>query len=124
MSVEAAREYALELVERMNGVVPVSVSRFFGGAGLVAHGVQFGFVMEGSLYLRVDEVSRPAFIERGAAPFDYRGQSKQVTVASYFEVPGDIIDDPEALGRWAAEALRAASTATGAKRKKRSALED
>ena len=52
MSLTVARGLALEIAERIDTLPRVTVSRFFSGAGLVADGVQFGFVMKGSLYLR------------------------------------------------------------------------
>src|SRR6516164_1166200 len=50
MSLTVARGLALEIAERIDTLPRVTVSRFFSGAGLVADGVQFGFVMKGSLY--------------------------------------------------------------------------
>jgi DNA transformation protein and related proteins len=118
MTQSAARELAIELAERMMLAQPVTVVRFFSGAGLVAGGVQFGFVITGSLYLRVDDQTRAAYIAAGAAPFSYRGRSKPVTVASYFEAPSDVIDDRERLTQWAADALRAARAAKKKKTKR------
>jgi DNA transformation protein and related proteins len=111
MNQHSARERALEIAERIETLGPVSVVRFFSGSGLLAQGVQFGFVIRGSLYLRVDDASRAAYDALGAAPFSYPGRSKTVTVASYYEAPGEVVDDPDELGRWAAEALRAALAA-------------
>jgi TfoX/Sxy family transcriptional regulator of competence genes len=116
MSPLSARERALEIADRLDALGPVTVSRFFAGASLIADGVQFGFVMKGSLYLRVDDRSRTAFEALGAAPFAYAGRSKAVTVASYYEAPSEIVDDPDRLSRWAAEAHRAAVTARGRRR--------
>jgi DNA transformation protein and related proteins len=111
MNQHSARERALEIAERIEGLGPVSVVRFFSGAGLLAQGVQFGFVIRGSLYLRVDDASRTTYQAMGAAPFSYPGRSKTVTVASYYEAPGEVVDDSDELGRWAADALRAALAA-------------
>jgi DNA transformation protein and related proteins len=111
MSATSACDLALEPTARINALGPVTVTHFFGGAGLVADGVQFGFVMKGSLYLRVDDTSRAAFAALGAAPFAYTGRSKAVAVASYYEAPSEVVDDPEQLGRWAGQAHRAAVAA-------------
>jgi len=115
----SARERALEIAERIETLGPVGVSRFFSGAGLIAQGVHFGFVIRGSLYLRVDDETRPTYEALGAAPFSYPGRSKTVTVASYYEVPGDVVEDSDELGRWATAALRAAQAAAMNKGKKK-----
>jgi len=104
-----ARERALEFAERLYSIGLVSVTRFFGGAGLVKDGRQFAFVIEGSLYLRVDDLSRPDFEALGAAPFTYASRTKTVKVASYYELPDQIADDNEALVRWAIRAVHASA---------------
>jgi DNA transformation protein and related proteins len=44
----------------------------------------------------------------GEGPFTYQGRSGPVTVASYYRVPDEVAAEPGELGRWAAEACRAA----------------
>lgn len=105
------RALAEEYAARIDGLGPISLHRYFGGASLRADGVQFGFVMKGVLYLKADEVSRGAFERHGCAPFSYAGASGQVTVTAYYEAPSEILDDPEGLSGWAADALRAARSA-------------
>ncbi len=69
---------------------PITVRRFFSGAGLVADGVQLAFVIGGSLYLKIDDEFRPAFEAMGAKPFVYEGKRKPVTISSYYETPEDV----------------------------------
>lgn len=107
----AAREFALDIAERVTGLGPVSVRRFFSGAGLVADGVQFAFVIGGSLYLKVDDEFRGAFEAMGAKPFVYEGKRKPVTISSYYETPEDVIYDEDELRRWAVRSFKAAAAA-------------
>lgn len=113
----SAHTRAMEIAGILAGLGTISVSRFFGGAALRAEGVQFAFVMKGSLYLRANEESRPLFEAKGALPFVYAGRAGRVTVTSYYETPDDVIDDSEVLCRWARHALQAALG--GAARKSR-----
>jgi len=82
----------------------IEVKRFFGGSSLLADGVQFAFVMKGTLYLRTDDNTRAAFVAKGAAPFSYAKSAARVQVTSYYEAPADVLDDPAALLRWSIEA--------------------
>lgn len=107
----AAQEMALEFAERLEGLGPIRVARMFSGANLSIHGVTFALVIGGTFYLRVDDESRPRFEALGAEPFRYRTKVREVTVASYYEAPADILDDPDELPAWAADALRAARDA-------------
>jgi TfoX/Sxy family transcriptional regulator of competence genes len=111
LSSSSTREFALEVAERINGLGPVTVTRFFGGAGLVADGVQFAFAMDGSLYFRVDQASRAEFEALGAKPFVYDTKAKSVTISSYYEVPEEIIYDQDDLRTWAVKSHRAAQAA-------------
>jgi TfoX/Sxy family transcriptional regulator of competence genes len=108
MSAASARDLALDIAGRIRTVGPISVSRFFGGAGLVAASVQFGFVIKGTLYLRVDKKTRSTFEALGAAPFTYAGSVKTVTVTAYYEAPSEVVEDPDTLGQWVVDAHRAA----------------
>lgn len=105
----AAIELALEIAERITGLGPITVRRFFNGAGLVADDVQFAFVINGSLYLKVDDEFRAAFEAMGAKPFVYEGKRKPVTISSYYETPEDVIYDEDELRRWAVRSHRAAA---------------
>lgn len=106
-----AREFALEIAERITGLGPITVRRFFNGAGLVADDVQFAFVIGGSLYLKVDAEFRGAFEAMGAKPFVYEGKRKPIAISSYYETPEDVIYDEDELRRWAARSHRAAAAA-------------
>lgn len=110
------RALAEDYAAKIEGLGPISVHPYFAGASLRADGVQFGFVMKGVLYLKADEVNRGAFERHGCAPFTYAGASGQVTVAAYYEVPDEALDDPEDLSGWATNALRAARSVPKRKR--------
>lgn len=85
--------------------------RFFSGAGLSRNGIQFAFVIRGTVYFRTDAESRPAYEALGAAPFSYAGRTGEVTIQAYYEVPVDVLDDQDELNRWAARAYQAAAAA-------------
>ena len=108
---ELARQRAHEIADALGGARKVTVTRFFGGAALVAHGTQFAFVIKGTLYLRTDASSRARFEARGCAPFSYATRRGRVVVASYHEAPPDVVDDPAQLREWVAAAQRSAARA-------------
>jgi DNA transformation protein len=82
----------------------ISCRPMFGGYGLYWRESIFGILFEDRLYLKVDDRSKADFVSRGMGPF--RPNERQ-TLRSYFEVPPDVLDDPEALLSWAREAIRA-----------------
>jgi TfoX/Sxy family transcriptional regulator of competence genes len=109
MSVASAYQKALDIVGRLEEPGSISVRRYFGGAALVAGGVQFGIVMGDRFYLWGDGELRTALRALGGQPFVYQGDGKNVQVARYYEVPTVILNDPSKLSEFALQAHRAAS---------------
>jgi TfoX/Sxy family transcriptional regulator of competence genes len=115
-------EYARELAGHMRAVPRVITRRFFGGSAFVSDGLFFAFLMQGSLYLRVDQAGRAEAEALGAKPFVYAAKSRQLKVSSYYEAPSEVLEDPDLLSEWATRAHRAAlaaRAAPSAKRRKR-----
>lgn len=110
--------YVEELVERLSAFGPVSARFMFGGFGLYADGAMFGLVDDGALYLRADEVNRPAFEAVGSRPWVYEMKGKP-SAMPYYPIPQEDFDDRDALRGWfegaRAAALRVAA-AKGAKK--------
>ena len=102
-------EYTLELLEPLG---PVRARSMFGGWGLYFGGSMFGLMAERRLYLKTDDITRPAFESAGCEPFVYgsaRG-GKPLTL-SYWTPPPDALDDAHALLPWARRAVEAAQRA-------------
>ena len=98
---------------------PVMIRRMFSGFGISADGTNFALALRGGLYLRADGESIPRFEAEGSRPLQYQTRTKTVTVASYWQLPERLYDDPEELTGWARAALAAAERAALVKRPKR-----
>jgi len=83
----------------------------FGGVGVYAAELFFGLLDDDTLYFKVDDSTRPQFEDRGMAPFRPYGEEGEVM--GYYEVPADVLEDPEALGAWVEAALAVARRAKG-----------
>jgi DNA transformation protein len=97
---------------------PVTIRRMFSGFGISADGTNFALALRGGLYLRADGETIPRFEAEGSRPFQYQTRTNTVTVASYWQLPERLYDDPEELTGWARAALAAAERAALAKRPK------
>jgi DNA transformation protein and related proteins len=111
------RDYLIDLFADFG---PVTVRRMFSGFGISADGTNFALALRGGLYLRADEQTVARFEAEGSKPFQYqtKAKAKTVTVASYWQLPERLYDDPEELSGWAKAALAAAERAALAKRNK------
>src|ERR1051326_3343470 len=93
----------------------------FSGFGISADGTNFALALRSGLYFRADDQTIPRFEAEGSEPFRYQTRTKTVTVASYWQLPARLFDDPEELSEWARAALAAAERAALAKRPKKKA---
>lgn len=107
-------EYREFLLDQLTPFGPVSIRRMFGGAGIFRDGLMFALVADDTLYFKVDATNQTDFEERGMEPFTYLRKSKPASLR-YYEVPADILEDPQDLLPWAEKAFAVALTASRAK---------
>ena len=90
----------------------------FGGVGLYSADLFFAIVYGDVAYFKVDDANRRDYARAGMKPF--KPYSNRSTKMQYYEVPAVVIEDAEALCRWARRAIAAAErkTATSASRRK------
>jgi DNA transformation protein and related proteins len=96
------------VLEQLGRVTPVSARSMFGGVGLYADGLFFALLAEDRLYFKVDETNRPDFERFGMQPFRPFGENNAM---GYYEVPADVVEDPEQLALWMRKAVEAAAKA-------------
>ena len=96
---------ALDLLERLAGVGNVKSRRMFGGTGFYLEGTFFALEMEGRLFFRVDDATRPEYVALGSEAF--RPFADKASFA-YFEVPERVLTRPDTLKTWADRAVAAA----------------
>ena len=100
MSWQSEKAHGEEIAYQLAPLGNVTVVRFFSGAAMRLDGVMFGFMSRGSLFLRVDDVNRPAFVAAGMGPFSYERPTRTVSLDGYYETPADVLEDAGALFDW------------------------
>ncbi|MCI5221584.1 MAG: TfoX family protein [Candidatus Electrothrix sp. AR4] len=91
------------ILDQLSAWRDVTAQRMFGGAGLFRDGKMFGLIADNVAYLKVDETNKDKFLVAGSAPF--KPFPNKPTILSYFEIPPDILENPEELIEWADESL-------------------
>lgn len=104
----ASAEFAQYVMELLQPIGRLHARRMFGGVGIWQDSLHFAIIMGNRLFFRVDDDSRAKYESGGSEPFSYATEKGRVVVRSYFVVPAELFDDPEALRAWAREAARAA----------------
>ena len=88
----------------------------FGGVGVYAGDLFFALIDDDLVYFKVDDQNRPAFETRGMGPFMPGGAGGEVM--QYYQVPEDVLEDPEELGLWLDAAVDVARRKKTGKKKK------
>lgn len=79
----------------------------FGGVGIYAGDVFFALIDDDTLYFKVDDSNRNDFVAASMGPFRPFGDERDKM--QYYEVPADLLDDPDALRPWAEKAMAVAA---------------
>jgi DNA transformation protein len=120
----AARSELLDhLTDQLTPLGDARGRPMFGGYGVYLDSLIIGIVAFDTFYLKVDDQNRPDFEAAGSSPFSYDTKSGTNTIAGYWEVPADVLDDSDRLRAWALKSLavsRRAGAETARKRKKES----
>jgi DNA transformation protein len=108
------------VLEQLTRTTPgIRARSMFGGVGIYATEFFFALLDDDTLYFKVDDATRPQFKDRGMTPFRPYGEDGEVM--QYYEVPADVLEDPEALGAWVEAAIGAARRAKGGRSRRRDA---
>jgi len=92
------------IVDQLSNWREIDVRKMFGGAGLYCDSKMFGLVADDVVYLKVDDTNRKQFEDAGSTAFQPFDDKR--TVLSYFELPPDVLEDPNEFSEWAEESLR------------------
>lgn len=99
-------DYLLELLQPFGHVTSRAM---FGGHGIYKEGLIFGLVIDDAFYLKVDDVNRGEFDERGLQPFVYQSKSKGMEVSlGYYACPEEALESAALMQDWARSAYAAA----------------
>ena len=102
------------LLEQLGQVRPVTARPMFGGLAIFAEGRTFALVADDVLYFKVDDGNRSDFLAAGMGPFLPFGDPERPM--NYFELPAEVLEDPDQLAVWMTKAIAVAARAK-AKRK-------
>ena len=101
------REFVVEQFGRL--VRGVKYRAMFGGVSIAGPEGTFALIDDDVVYLKGDKVNRDHYDEAGWPAF--RPFGTEGSAMSYFAVPGELLEDVDALEPWIALALAAAARA-------------
>ena len=102
------RAFALEQLEQ--AARDIRARAMFGGVGIYAGELFFALIANGILYLKVDDETRPHYAALHMKPFRPYGDGGEEM--QYYAVPVSVLEDPDQLRPWVADAIAVARRAT------------
>jgi DNA transformation protein and related proteins len=100
---DAFKQFVLDQLEEVGDV---TAKAMFGGVGLYHAGIFFGLLARDTLYLKVDDSTRPDFEAAGMAAF--KPYARRAGTMKYYSVPLDVLESAPELARWTRRAIAAA----------------
>lgn len=97
------------LQEQLGRIRPITSRPMFGGLTFFAEGRAFALADDGVIYFKVDATNRPDFEAAGMGPFLPFGDPAKPM--QYYELPPEILEDPEELRVWMTLAIAVAERA-------------
>lgn len=89
------------ILDQLSALVDLQCRPMFGGYGLYIGNSFFGIIYEGELYFKTNEMTRPNYEKYDMEAFQPNPKQK---LKNYYQVPPDILEDPEYLSQWAQQA--------------------
>ena len=93
------------VLDQLRDMGDVTCRAMFGGFGLYQNDVFFGIIHKSRLYFKTNESTKERYVQEGMKPFR---PNRSQTLKNYYEVPADVIDEPDRLVEWAQEAVECA----------------
>ncbi len=112
-------EFAVDLLSRLG---PVRARAMFGGHGIYCGDLMIGLVDDDEVFLKTDELTRPAFVAAGCRCWVYEDATRRMETG-YFRPPDEAHESPEDMEPWGRLALEAARRAAAEKRARAAAKE-
>ncbi len=100
------------VLEQLAPAGRVAARAMFGGVGLYLDGLFFALIDDDTLYFKADDASRKRYEAAGSRPF-CPDSARPDQSMGYWQVPAEVLEDPEALTSWASEAVGAALSKRG-----------
>jgi DNA transformation protein len=103
-----SESYRIFVLEQIARVAPrVRGKSMFGGVGVYSGEHFFALIDNDALFFKVDDTNRPDFTAARMKPWSPFESGKAAT--GYYELPADLLEDPDAMKPWVEKAIAVAA---------------
>jgi DNA transformation protein and related proteins len=97
-------DFRVFVIEQLRSAGGVTERRMFGGVGLYLDGLFFALIDDDTLYFKTADSNRSRYEKAESRPFCPDPRKPGKTMA-YWQVPAEVLEDPDELAVWAREAM-------------------
>ncbi|PQJ82060.1 TfoX/Sxy family protein [Polaribacter glomeratus] len=99
----ASTDYLDFILDQLSNWKTVNTKRMFGCVGLYADGLMFGIIAKETIFFKVDQTNKEQYLNAGSETLKlFKNNS---IVASFYEVPIEIIENADQFVLWAEASL-------------------
>ena len=106
-------EYREFILGQLENVGFIRAKNMFGGVGLYCEEMFFAIIFNDALYFKVDDSNREDFESAGMEAFK---PFEKGHAMGFYEVPIDVLEDPELLVQWVDKSLNVARNKSSKKK--------
>jgi DNA transformation protein len=98
------------MVEVFDKIPGITSRPMFGDHGVYKDGLFFAIIADGSLYFKAGDSNRLDYESAGSEKFTYQSHKGPMQM-SYYEVPPEVLENPQELEIWVEKSVEAAKKA-------------
>jgi DNA transformation protein len=103
------------VLDQLSSLPGVRARAMFGGIGVFAGDLFFAIIANDVLYFKVDDTNRAQYESAGSTAFAPYPDKTKMTMP-YYNVPVSVLEDADALVRWARQSIALVGRKKAAKR--------
>ncbi|TGL57671.1 TfoX/Sxy family protein [Leptospira sarikeiensis] len=103
--------------DRLSTFGPVLIKPMFGGYGVYSGSTIFGLISDDILYFKVGPGNKTDYEAAGMSPFVYEAKQQKRIAMSYWQVPEEILENPDDLREWILKSLAESKKSKSPKKK-------
>jgi DNA transformation protein len=109
-AVAVSDDYLKYVLGQLEGLSGIATRRMFGAVGLYSDSRFFALISDDTLYFKVNDANRAGYEARSMRQFRPY-PDREVSSMNYYEVPADVLEDPQECVSWARQSVAAAKPA-------------
>ncbi len=103
-----SKELAEHIIDMLEPLGNIKLRPMFGGAGIYYGATMFGLIADDAVYFKVDDANKDDYLAANCEPFSYLRKGKPTYLKSYYQLPDEVLENPDDAIVWGRSSVDAA----------------